>query len=794
MKTHTTFCWLILISFTHLLNAQIYVKADASGTNNGSSWTDAFTNLSTAIDSAKEGDQIWVASGIYLPGTTPDATFTLNKNLRLYGGFAGVEDELGEREEWNHQPILSGDLLGDDISGNWFTNKSDNARTVLTLSSTIDSSTIIDGFIIQNGYADTSVMIAGGIDSRGSPIIRNCQFSEHFSSNLGAAMRFDGPGASDALVEYCIFDNNKTNGYGAGIAVEHVSGTGPTIHVCLFEDNYALEGGGGLSVRNSDLLVKECEFKLNNADAKGGGLFCLQTESNRSLSIDDCLFQQNASTLGGAVYAESKGDDFSFQLHNSQFVQNLALSYRTGYLPSGGGLHLFFDPLSWFGHAQITACQFEANAADRLGGGMSVRLSGPNASMLVDRSVFKSNTIGNLSSAGGAGMYTYSNQAADIQLKHSDFLYNTGGNSGALTIETGQNGDLNATIDSCHFTHNSSLEYGAGMTLFAFPGAISATHLVEHCSFERNHFPRFPYMTYGGGICVASAIDDFQASIRNSEFINNHNLKGGASIQDALIPGQPSPELMELLVENCLFTQHDSGHAVLQFDHINQCTLSNITTADNWMSALKVKGDAFVQVRNSILNSPFYADVQVESNAILHSLGGNLISDSSASISLTTQDIVSEDPGFVKTGEHPYQVHFTSPAVDLGLMYPGFDPLATDMAGNPRYQGASVDAGAYESPYLTSIKDQLDQNASLSMYPNPVVQQATLELENNWTGQVQLRVYNSAGQLVQRNLLTKDSRRAQWDLRLGQLAAGTYRLVLTDGESTVSKSFVKRGL
>ncbi|MDQ3017754.1 MAG: hypothetical protein M3R25_13670 [Bacteroidota bacterium] len=57
------------------MQAQIFVKADAAGTNDGTSWTNAFTNLQDALDTADPGDELWLAAGTYTPeGPSPDSS------------------------------------------------------------------------------------------------------------------------------------------------------------------------------------------------------------------------------------------------------------------------------------------------------------------------------------------------------------------------------------------------------------------------------------------------------------------------------------------------------------------------------------------------------------------------------------------------------------------------------------------------------------------------------------------------------------------------------------------------
>src|SRR4029079_16762567 len=77
----------------------IFVKADASGTNNGSTWQNAFTNLQQAIAATDGCSSIWVARGIYTPTDTINGykAFSLKSGVAIYGGFAGTETALNER-------------------------------------------------------------------------------------------------------------------------------------------------------------------------------------------------------------------------------------------------------------------------------------------------------------------------------------------------------------------------------------------------------------------------------------------------------------------------------------------------------------------------------------------------------------------------------------------------------------------------------------------------------------------------------------------------------------------------
>ena len=77
----------------------IYVVPGGAGAQTGVDWANA-SDLQTALQSAISGDQLWVKAGIYKPtaGSDRSATFQLKSGVAVYGGYAGTEDSLSQRD------------------------------------------------------------------------------------------------------------------------------------------------------------------------------------------------------------------------------------------------------------------------------------------------------------------------------------------------------------------------------------------------------------------------------------------------------------------------------------------------------------------------------------------------------------------------------------------------------------------------------------------------------------------------------------------------------------------------
>jgi hypothetical protein len=285
-------------------NGVVYVDHQATGLNDGTSWTNAFTTLTAALAAAPGGRDIWVAEGTYKPGATTNDAFQLKANVAVYGGFAGNENALNERN-WRDRPTyLSGDLLGDDGTEDLSVStlhRGDNSRHVVV---GVDASTL-DGFIISGGYAGASdeanlQAYGGGVFINGnSPTIRNCTFVDNYALN-GGALAVMGVGAP--TIESCTFSGNWGNNGG----VAYTQGSA-TFNRCLFAGTRSTFSGGALYITgNSQPTVQNCIFSGNYGEFDGAIRVEGQIVTN-TVKIVNCTLSGNESLYTGALYARGSG-------------------------------------------------------------------------------------------------------------------------------------------------------------------------------------------------------------------------------------------------------------------------------------------------------------------------------------------------------------------------------------------------------------------------------------------------------------------------------------------------------
>ena len=157
----------------------LYVNGSrTTGANTGASWADAFRGpnaLQAALATARPGDEVWVAQGVYRPappGGPRTSAFRLVSGVRVYGGFAGGEHTPAERGP-GHTTTLSGDLNGNDAGEN---NRGENSARVVT-GFDLAAGSLIDGFTItaaENELSPADFRGHGGglLLIGGSPTVR----------------------------------------------------------------------------------------------------------------------------------------------------------------------------------------------------------------------------------------------------------------------------------------------------------------------------------------------------------------------------------------------------------------------------------------------------------------------------------------------------------------------------------------------------------------------------------------------------------------------------------------------
>lgn len=390
--------------------AVIYVKAGAAGLNNGSSWLHAYRRLQPALAAARSGDQIWIAAGTYKP-TAMLTPFTLPSGVKLYGGFAGGETSIDERDWVANLSILDADLLGDD--GPNFINRADNARTILELNNTVVG-TRIDGLVFRGGYADTAPLSSGG--------------AIHLSGGFAA-------------IENCLFVGNSGNNGGA---VACSAADQVRFRSCVFTLNQATAGnGGGLSFSGTTVLIEDCQFVLNVAGGStgsyGGGAHIFAD----SIEVNDSVFSSNrvdGFTAGGGgglrTFSESALPTI---ISGCTFTANEAVGGTGG---SGGGLEAYYFST---GTLQLARCRFTENSA--VGG--TVGYAGAVNAFASLLEIVDCDFIENIASDSAGAIQQYSAEAQPVaRICGSRFVGNISDYAAALSFDSTGNDCLLTLTDS----------------------------------------------------------------------------------------------------------------------------------------------------------------------------------------------------------------------------------------------------------------------------------------------------------------------------------------------------------
>jgi|GEM_PF-1956626 len=383
MKLKKTLILCLFLLLIVSVNAQvIYVKANATGSGNGTSWANAYTSLQPALAAATSGKQIWVAKGTYKPtvGTDRAASFQMKSGVKIYGGFTGTETSISLRTNYGvggvNETILSGDIGTAGIN-------TDNSYHVL-FNSGIDNAALLDGFTITGGYADnysetdaTHAEGGGILNLNSSPEISNCCFTQNYAYFGGGMLSQE----SSPTITNCTFNSNSVLYQGGAIfnyhtvlslgnsALSSSVNSSSVIEHSFFFNNTA-ESGGGICNYQSNPSVGDCVFEGNDVgDNHGGAIYNYESAPTYS----NCIFRKNHAKYGGGIY---NGMNSSATIQNCLFVKNWA--------EFGGGIENFQSSPG------IVNCTFYGNYIDNYFGGGAVG-NDEKSNPTIKNSIFQNN-------------------------------------------------------------------------------------------------------------------------------------------------------------------------------------------------------------------------------------------------------------------------------------------------------------------------------------------------------------------------------------------------------------------
>lgn len=319
----------------------VYVNSQATGSNNGSNWTNAYTEIQPAIASANSGDEIWVASGVYYPtadiigNTSPTDPRTkvilIDKEITLYGGFSGSETLLSQRDWTTNETVFSGDIgiTGSEIDNSLFVFR-------VTANAQIDGVSIKDAYQINAGLGSAlqifntdftikNSLISDNFSTNGagmlinqstipssSVVVDNCHFYSNNAENKGAGIDMSN---GNILITNCIFDSN-TAGYGTSIVLQQGSTINEKSKIvnCLFTNNHSYTYGG-MSVfsysRPAGVEIVNCTMTNNTCDATDPTLAGSIRSNNVNFTVQNTILWDNNP------FQESGGDLTKFTVDNS---------------------------------------------------------------------------------------------------------------------------------------------------------------------------------------------------------------------------------------------------------------------------------------------------------------------------------------------------------------------------------------------------------------------------------------------------------------------------------------------
>lgn len=792
----------LLFSLTFSISysfGQTFVNQSATGNNSGISWENAYTSLTDALDNTSSGE-IWIATGTYKPNGDTLSSFIVNSEIDLYGGFSGSESTKEERDISSSPTILSGDLMSDDIVGDLTSNKTDNSRTILYIDSLLQD-IVIDGLIVSNGFSrliadgEEYYWSGGGIFTYSTVHISNSVFLENVGRRGGAITISSGANSGhDSTFENIMVEGNSS----ISQSIIFVSGANNvSIDNSTFNSNFVNRGCVYPLLTDNFKLTNSTFSNNTDAGSWGGALF---SWNNTNLLIEDCTFDTNASAgSAGAIYLDGRLDTLA--LHSADNIIFRNCEFLNNSANFGGAIY------TWQMSMTVEDCTFKNNSATGDGGAISnYGNSGKTRDFVCKNSTFENNS-GNFGGGlvcGGLG--------ATFDFENNTFTENSCVVSGGSML-VGFGADCN--FENCEFTLNTA-NFGGSLAL-----QDSATTNVSNCTFNQN-------MSNNNAGAI-NVLFNHTLNISNSTFdFNSTGSNGGviaATRNETTGPGF-------ITISNSFFTFNECGNqgGVIDLQNFNLDAESNVFAFNNNI------GEGAGGVISANASTDFNIDVSLTNNTFhenFAALGSSIaaFTDESAAISNVTlqNNIFSEPnnnaievdggtPSFVSDGGNisiddsgvnfltgpndineatnlnfndpedlNFRLNLGSVAINNGI---ASDAPEFDIDGNERIM--EPESGAYEFDPTTSLKKEIVDNNSVSIFPNPVIHDLNFTIDNNWIGRIEYEIYSINGTKIKDGSFIKSDQIQQVTIENLNFLSGNYYLIISTENKAIVEPLIKQ--
>lgn len=269
----------------------LYVRQGATG--DGRTWSSALGSIGAALSKASESNssvkQIWVAAGTYYE------RLTMIDGVDVLGGFAATGNPINELDGTNRDISNSKDGFKTIIDGK-------NGGRVLNQSSNFNTSTIWEGFIIQNGSTrgDNTEINGAGAYIRKNGKLKNCKIQNNKIEDT----------ARDSYLDWGSKPGAENRG-GAGVYVD-----GGTVESCIIQGNQ-------LS-KTDHTVIAAYEYTCGAGVYLNGGTL-INTLVVKNYATTNNI--RNNAVLGVAAYIAKAG-----KFYNCTFAENTG-NVRTAIVP-----------------------------------------------------------------------------------------------------------------------------------------------------------------------------------------------------------------------------------------------------------------------------------------------------------------------------------------------------------------------------------------------------------------------------------------------------------------------------